>query len=114
MSGVASERLAALDLEGDFDPEDFDKQLQAAFDDQFYDEEEDVKNGKPRKPKFDDDLDDFDYSAYDDGGDDADAAVAAAMEAGADEEAAGEKKKTKKKKKKKTNKKKRRRKEEEE
>lgn len=97
MSGVASERLAALDLDGDFDPADFDQQLQAAFDDKFYEEDEDLKDGKPRKPKFDDDLDDFDYGEgeMDDDGD-VDAAVAAALEGDGADGANGKKKKKKK------------------
>ena len=96
LSGVASERLAALDLEGDFDPDDFDQQLQAAFDDQFYEEDEDLKDGKPRKPKFDDDLDDFDYGEGEmdgDGDGDVDAAVAAALEGDGADGADGKKKK---------------------
>lgn len=51
-SGTNLKNIEALDLEGEFDPETYDKQLQAVFDEEFYQEDanDDVK------PTWDDDL----------------------------------------------------------
>ena len=74
--GVSLERLANIDLDAAFDPEAHEKLLEAAFDDSYYDETEDVgPDGKPVKPKFDDDEDlDVDFGGA---GEDGEAAVEA-------------------------------------
>lgn len=90
---MASDRLANLDLDGDFDPEAYEQQLQSAFDDSYYDEEADLgPDGKPIKPKFDsdDELDGFNYGAEDD-----EAADAADAEEQDDEDEAARKKSAK-------------------
>ncbi|KAL8003748.1 putative KRR1 interacting protein [Plasmopara halstedii] len=48
--GTAS--LKPEDLEGDFDPEEYDKRMQAVFDDQYYDEDDDME-----KPTWDEEED---------------------------------------------------------
>jgi protein KRI1 len=46
-----------VDLEGDFDPEAHDQAMEGAFNDQYYEEEEDVQFDADGKPIWNDDID---------------------------------------------------------
>eukprot|EP00041_Stephanoeca_diplocostata_P036181 m.1307472 g.1307472 ORF g.1307472 m.1307472 type:complete len:577 (+) comp24818_c0_seq13:201-1931(+) len=61
ISGHGLEHLEAVDIEKDFDPEEHDRQMAAAFDDKYY---EDADDEKPVFPDMDDDeFGDFDDDA---------------------------------------------------
>ncbi|CAD6199648.1 unnamed protein product [Caenorhabditis auriculariae] len=60
--------LSIDELQADFDPKEFDKKMQAIFNDEYYGKEEDFKEDDNEKPVFSDDdaVLDSDYEDFDD------------------------------------------------
>ncbi|EPQ26688.1 uncharacterized protein PFL1_05667 [Pseudozyma flocculosa PF-1] len=57
VTGSNVEGLDKIDLERDFDPEEHDRAMQGAFDDQYYGEQDDDFDPDMEKPTWDDDID---------------------------------------------------------